>query len=265
MQKLGPRGKHRANGLAALPQRCPIAVLPDFLPDRVSLPAEFPKISGFSPFTDALSSRIMRYDEAGQSVPKYKRKWEMISMAVPKAMQDKYDEIAGLLIPYCDEYLSEEYKKLCLHALEKLCRKRPSPLLSGKARTWAAGIVYAVASNNFIFDRSQPIHYTAEKLAEPFGIAKSTMSNKGSEIKKMLKIEIFDSEWMLESSIESNPMVWMVSVGPYGVPVDARALPLHLQMEAAERGLIPYVPALRELEQMVEGEAKAQKTSEEEQ
>ena len=45
-------------------------------------------------------------------------------MSVPKAMQGKYDEIAAILIPYCDEHLNDEYKDLCLHALEKLCRKR---------------------------------------------------------------------------------------------------------------------------------------------
>ncbi len=169
-------------------------------------------------------------------------------MAIPKAMQPKYDEIAALLIPYCEEYLNEEYKALCLYALEKLCRKRPSPLQSGRARTWAAGIIYAIASNNFVFDRSQPIHYTAEELAAPLGLSKSTMANKGSEIKKMLKIEYFNAEWVLPSMAEDNPMLWMVSVGPAGLPVDARFLPLHMQVEAHKKGLIPYVPALRDLE-----------------
>lgn len=180
-------------------------------------------------------------------------------MAIPKAMQPKYDEIATLLILYCDEVLSDEYKQLCLHALEKLCRKRPSPLQSGRTRTWAAGIVYAIASNNFIFDRSQPIHYTAEELAAPFGLSKSTMANKGAEIKKMLKIEFYNPEWVLPSMAEDNPMLWMVSVGPSGCLVDARSLPLHMQIEAHGKGLIPYVPAIRDLEKMVEQEAAEQK------
>lgn len=113
---------------------------------------------------------------------------------IPKNMQATYDRVAAVLIPYCDTYLDEEYKTLCLHALEKLCRKRPSPLLSGRTNTWAAGIVYAVGSANFIFDRSQPIHMTAAELAEPFGISKSTASQKGAEIRKMLKVDYFNSE-----------------------------------------------------------------------
>ena len=73
-------------------------------------------------------------------------------MSVPKEMQGKYEEIGAILKEYCAEHLDEEYESLCLHALEKLCRKRPSPLLGGKPNTWAAGIVYAIGSNNFIFD-----------------------------------------------------------------------------------------------------------------
>ena len=167
-------------------------------------------------------------------------------MGVPKAMQSKYDELSSIIEPYCDEYLSEEYKTLCLHALEKLCRKRPSPLTSGRARTWAAGIIYAVAQNNFIFDKSQPVHMTAEELVEPLGVAKTTAASKAAEIRKMLKIDHFNAEWVLASDVEKNPMLWYVEVN--GLPVDARMLPLEMQVECARRGLIPYVPALKEEE-----------------
>jgi len=165
-------------------------------------------------------------------------------MAVPKAMQYKYDEIAPILESYCDAYLNDEYKALCLHALEKLCRKRPSPLTAGKAKTWAAGIIYAIGQNNFIFDRSQPVHMTAEEIVEPLGMAKTTAANKAAEIRKMLKIDRFNSEWLLASEIEKNPMLWYVEIN--GIPVDARSLPLEVQMYCAERGLIPYVPGLKD-------------------
>lgn len=68
-------------------------------------------------------------------------------MNIPKEMQKIYEEISKLLIEYSEEYLNKEYEELCLHALEKLCRKRPSPLKSGRSNTWAAGIVYAIGSN----------------------------------------------------------------------------------------------------------------------
>lgn len=165
-------------------------------------------------------------------------------MAIPKSMQAKYDEIAAYIIPFCEEHLNGEYQDLCLHALEKLCRKRPSPLMSGRPYTWAAGIVYAIGQNNWIFDRKHNEYaMTAEELAAPFGVAKSTASSKAAEIRKMLKIDPYKSEWILASDVESNPLVWWVEVN--GLPVDARYLPLDLQIACYERGLIPYVPALR--------------------
>ena len=165
-------------------------------------------------------------------------------MNIPKAMRPKYDEIAAVLEPYCEEYLNEEYREICLHALEKLCRKRPSPLMKGRKNTWAAGIVYAIGQNNWIFDRSQPLHRTADEIAEPFGVSKKTAAAKAAEIRKMLKIDITNWEWVLPSGMESNPALWFVSVN--GFMMDARALPLDIQIYCAEQGLIPYVPALRD-------------------
>ena len=164
-------------------------------------------------------------------------------MRIPKEMQETYENIAKLIIDYSAEYLSEEYEELCLHALEKLCRKRPSPLKSGRSNTWAAGIVYAVGSNNFIFDKDQPIHLTAKELTAPFGVAVSTASSKAAIIKKMLKIAYFNAEWCLPSAVADNAMLWMVSID--GLPYDARMLPRDLQEICYEKGLIPYVPAYR--------------------
>ncbi|MCR4718031.1 MAG: DUF6398 domain-containing protein [Firmicutes bacterium] len=125
-------------------------------------------------------------------------------MKIPSQMQEIYDDIGGMIVQYCEKYLSEEYKTLCLRLLEKLCRKRPSPLLSGKKNTWAAGIVYAIAANNFIFDKSMPIHRTADELSRPFGIAPSTAGNKASEIRNLVRMSPWDTEWMLTELVDES-------------------------------------------------------------
>ena len=165
-------------------------------------------------------------------------------MSIPKSMQPKYDEIAAVIEPYCDQYLNGEYKQLCLAALEKLCRKRPSPLLKGRARTWAAGIVYAIGQNNWIFDKTRAIHMTSAQLVEPFGVSASTASSKAAEIRKMLEIDYFNWEWVLPSELEDNQMIWYVEMN--GMIMDARMLPADVQQVLAERGIIPYAPALQE-------------------
>lgn len=104
-------------------------------------------------------------------------------MKIPSQIQLVYDEIAGMIEGYYAKYLNEEYRKLCLQLLEELCRKRSSSLLKGRLNTWAAGIVYAIAANSFIFDKSMPVHRTADELSRPFGIAQSTAGNKAAERK----------------------------------------------------------------------------------
>ena len=161
-------------------------------------------------------------------------------MAIPKAMQEKYDEIALLIAEFCDDRLNDEYKALCLHLLEKLCRKRPSPLLGGREATWAAGIVYAIATNNFIFDKANPYCMTAQDIADGFNLSASTAGNKASELRRMFDISYMNSEWVLQVYLQDNPAVWMLKVD--GFIVDIRHMPLHIQKLAFEKGLIPYVP-----------------------
>ena len=84
---------------------------------------------------------------------------------------------------------------------------------------------------------------TAEELVEPLGVAKTTASSKAAQIRKLLKIDQLNSEWVLASDIENNSALWHVMVN--GFIVDARGLPLEMQIYCAEKGLIPYVPALR--------------------
>ena len=162
---------------------------------------------------------------------------------VPKAMSSRYMEVADIIERFCEEKLNDEYKEICLRALAKLCRKRPSPLLTGKANTWACGIVYAIGSVNFIFDKSQPMSMTAAEIAEWFGLSKSTAGGKASEINKLLDLSYFNMEFLLQEHIDTNPAIWYLSVD--GIIVDARHLPRELQEKAFDMGLIPYIPADR--------------------
>ena len=164
-------------------------------------------------------------------------------MSIPENLREKYNEIAPMIIKFCNEKLNDEYKDLCLRVLEKLCRKRPSPLLGGRPKTWAAGIVYAIGANNFIFDKTQSLHLTAGEIASAFDISTSTAGSKANEIRKMFDIDYFNPEWQIAELIADNPMLWMVMVNDF--IVDIRDMPLEVQQQAFEMGVIPYVPGKR--------------------
>ena len=151
-----------------------------------------------------------------------------------------FDEIAALVDAFCKEHLNEEYAVLCRRLTEKLARKRPSPLVSGKPNTWACGIVRTIGWVNFLDDRRQKPHMKLTAIDKAFGVGESTGQGKSMLIRRALKIRPFDPEWSLRSRIERNPTAWMIQVN--GFLVDARFLKREIQEEALRKGLIPYVP-----------------------
>jgi len=166
------------------------------------------------------------------------------STKVPKAMETHYRVFSELTDAFCREHLDEEYAGLARLAVAALCRKRPSPLLSGKPNTWACGVVYALGQVNFLSDKSTRPHMGMEELCARFGVAATTGCNKAKAVRDALDIYHGDHRWILPSRMDANPMVWSLEVD--GLMVDIRRLPRPVQVHAFERGLIPYVPADRD-------------------
>lgn len=96
---------------------------------------------------------------------------------------------------------------------------------------------------NFLDDSSRKPHLKPPFIDKAFGVAESTGQGKSMLIRRMLKIGTFDPKWTLPSRLHDNPRVWMVSVNGFGM--DMRFAPRELQVEAFEKGLIPYIPADR--------------------
>jgi len=91
----------------------------------------------------------------------------------------------------CQDKLNSEYATLCRELAAALARKRPSPHIGGKAKTWACGMVYTIGFVNFLFDKSQDPHMHADELCAWFGVAASTRGNKAKQIRDMLRITHF--------------------------------------------------------------------------
>src|SRR3970282_1918484 len=130
--------------------------------------------------------------------------------SVPESMRQRYEEIVALTDALCRENLNEEYAALCGEMAAALARKRPYPLVTGKAKSWACGIAYTVGSTNFLCDKSQTPHMRADELCTWFGLSKSTGGNRANQIKDLLKISWLDTRWTLPSRIDENPLAWMV-------------------------------------------------------
>ena len=162
-------------------------------------------------------------------------------LEVPLARRGDVGEIVAVTDRFCSEHLDAEYASLCRKLVAKLARKRPSPLERGDLRIWAAGAIYAVGANNFLFDPSQTPHLRADRLSELLGVPNSTLAGKAKRIRDVLGLDAqMDREFCRRELLEDHPLAWLVEMN--GMVVDARWLPRELQAEARRRGLIPDIP-----------------------
>jgi hypothetical protein len=165
---------------------------------------------------------------------------DLDELKIPSATRPVAEDIIAITDVVCAELLDAEFAGLARHAVAKLARKRPSPLLSGKRMTWAAAVVYALGQVNFLFDRTQQPHVTPDDLSTVFRLSKSTMSAKAKHMRDLLKMD-FSPEFQSVAMIAQNPAMWFIQVD--GLIVDARSADVETQVEAYRLGLIPYVPA----------------------
>jgi len=138
-----------------------------------------------------------------------------------KDIKEKQNKILDLTRSFCDQHLNEDYYNLCEKLIAKMGRKRSVPFKRGQIDIWAASVVYAIGSINFLFDKSFEPYISATQLNEFFGTNKSTVSQKARKIRDMFNMGHFDSEFSTDEMNQSNPMNNMVIVDGYIVPLDS--------------------------------------------
>ncbi len=162
------------------------------------------------------------------------------ALRIPEALRQQVEEILKLTDGFCAEHLDAEYGELCCKLVAELARKRPSPLLRGDLRIWAGATIYTVGSINFLFDRAQRPHMTADQLSQHLGLSKSTLAAKARRIQDLLRMVPLEPRYCRRALLADNPLAWMISVN--GFLVDVRTMPPEIQEEARRRGLIPELP-----------------------
>jgi hypothetical protein len=207
---------------------------PDMPPD-----IRFDRLLDNGPYPKQGRASIMASPSPMRPMPKSTR-----SALVPKNMLATYDAIINLTDAFCREHLNEDCRVLAQRMTAALCRKRPTPLISGQPRTWACGIVYVLGQINFLTDPSTQPFMTTADLCSRFGVGQSTASAKASAISQALDTSRLNPEWSLPGLLDQNPLVWMAKVN--GFLVDLRNMPREVQQIAFDKGMIPYIPADRE-------------------
>ncbi len=161
----------------------------------------------------------------------------MEGKTTPSPARKAAEDIIAAIDRICAEHLDEEYAGLCCKVIDKLARKRPSPLLRGEPRVWAGAVLYTVGTVNFLFDKTQRPHMTSDQLAKATGVGASTLGHKSRFIRDALGIVAMDPRYCRRELLADNLLAWLIEVN--GLWMDARTLPPEVQAEARRRGLIP--------------------------
>lgn len=138
----------------------------------------------------------------------------LVELKIPGAMRPRVAEILAITDECCGDCLDREYAELARGLVARLARKRPSPLARGDVRIWAAGALYALGQINFLFDRSQQPHRTADQLAGQVGVGKTTMANKAAAIRRTLGLGYYEPGLTRQSLYDDPPLALMILALP---------------------------------------------------
>lgn len=133
-------------------------------------------------------------------------------MTDKQRVQDIQRQLIQMTAAFCQQHADDEYERLCRKLIEKMARKRAVPFLSGRAEIWAAAIVYALGSINFLFDKSFLPHATPDTICDSFQVSRRTVAQKAKLIRDLFKLGYFDPEFSTERMAKNNPLAGLTMV-----------------------------------------------------
>ena len=133
---------------------------------------------------------------------------------------DRQQKIIDLIRDFCTEKLDDEYLDISERLVKKLGGIRSQPLATGQLQVWAAAVIHAVGTINFLFDKSFQPYSTIDEVNEFFGTGKSTTGNKSKQIRDLLKLSHYDKDFSTRRILENNPFAKLVMVDGFIVNVD---------------------------------------------
>jgi hypothetical protein len=134
---------------------------------------------------------------------------------------ERQREIIQLTKSFCDEKLNDEYAALAEKLISKLGRKRNVPFISGQVSIWAAAVIHALGTINFLFDKSSEPYVSFDDIIDFFGTKKSTTGNKSKEIRDLLKLGYWDREFSTKAIAGNDPFANFVMIDGLVTPISA--------------------------------------------
>ena len=106
-------------------------------------------------------------------------------------MKENENIIAALAVKFCKDKLDEEYAQLCEKMVRQLGQMPETSLVKGKPELWAASVVYAIGSINFLFDHRFKPYVRSQEISAYFGVGHSSVVKKARTIRDILHLSRF--------------------------------------------------------------------------
>ncbi|MBN1987326.1 MAG: hypothetical protein JW761_13530, partial [Prolixibacteraceae bacterium] len=115
-------------------------------------------------------------------------------------MEEKNEQIQKLVTDYCNKHLDSAYREICIKVHQDLLKTDQFIFARGNPEIWAAAIVWAIGSENFLSDKSFKPYAKLSDVCAFFNANTSTVGQKSRKIKNMLEIDIWNPEYRLPGS-----------------------------------------------------------------
>lgn len=159
----------------------------------------------------------------------------MCMMASTKEkVQEKKTQLMELTKEFSQQYLNEEYDSVIEKLINKMARKREVPFLTGRIEIWAAAVIHALGTVNFLFDRASVPYVAVTEIFQFFGTKQSTTTQKSKRIRDMFNMGYFDSEFTTKTINQANPFNNLTTINGLLVPKDLVQVLDHEQREVEE-------------------------------
>lgn len=137
------------------------------------------------------------------------------------AIESRKNQILTLIKDFCKQKLDDDYFELSERLLNKLGRKRDVPFMSGRIEIWAAAVIHALGSINFLFDKSFEPYVTVDEINVFFSTNKSSTGTKSKFIRDLLNLGYFDEEFSTSHIKQNNPFERLTMVNGFIIPKDS--------------------------------------------
>jgi len=105
-----------------------------------------------------------------------------------------------LIAQCCKAMLNDNYHELCQKIKADYMRLFPEAMNRGKAEIWAAAIIWAAGTLNFLSDQASKPYATLIDVCSFFGTKNSTVGGKAGHIRNTLGMDRLNTDYMFSDS-----------------------------------------------------------------